>query len=123
MNNIIPVLSSLVNVIIKSRCLEYDKNKCMSTKDGFYPYGSTQREAIYEAPCVFPFKYENKSYDSCTKLRFKRLWCATLVDETSMVMREWGWCKDSCFANTKAIETGMIIIDHGHEKIFYVFFS
>ena len=95
----------------------------MSTKDGFYPYGSTQREAIYEAPCVFPFKYENKSYDSCTKLRFKRLWCATLVNETSMVMREWGWCKDSCFANTKAIETGMIIIDHGHEKIFYVFFS
>ena len=87
----------------------------MSTKDGFYPYGSTQREAIYEAPCVFPFKYENKSYDSCTKLRFKRLWCATLVNETSTVMREWGWCKDSCFADTKAIETSMII-DHGHGK-------
>ena len=46
-------------------------------------------------PCVFPFKWENKTYHSCTMIDADGFWCATSVDTDSDVLT-WGFCNDLC---------------------------
>jgi len=43
--------------------------------------------------CVFPFKYKEIQYHSCTPEDHRNLWCATKVDgEGKFVKGEWGDC-------------------------------
>ena len=54
-------------------------------------------------PCVFPFKWENKTYKSCTRMdgfsnntpEKAGFWCATSVD-VDLDVRVWGFCNDLC---------------------------
>ena len=48
-------------------------------------------------PCVFPFKYKDKTYEACTTVGkggfHKKPWCAYKVDATGkMVSRKWADC-------------------------------
>jgi len=50
-------------------------------------------------PCVFPFIYENTTYNSCTPRDSDngQPWCATAVDEEGIVVdHAWGDCLDGC---------------------------
>ena len=55
-----------------------------------------------KAPCIFPFIYKNKTYDSCTKegSESDEFWCATKVNDTGHYPEEndyyWAKCKDFC---------------------------
>lgn len=57
--------------------------------------------------CVFPFKYKNKIYKSCTSdfsIGGKK-WCSTRVDKNNNHienLREWGYCNKKCQNNDKA---------------------
>ena len=41
--------------------------------------------------CIFPFKSDGVSYDSCSDPYDEGLWCATAVDATGEYSG-WGWC-------------------------------
>jgi len=50
-------------------------------------------------PCVFPFKYVDKTYDKCTNKDSDngQPWCATEVDEEGYVVdNAWGDCLEGC---------------------------
>ena len=55
-------------------------------------------------PCVFPFKFQGKTYSTCTnRIKHKKHnlpWCSTKVDERGNHIshqRKWGNCEeDSC---------------------------
>ena len=53
-----------------------------------------------EAPCVFPFIYKNKTYNSCTKegSESDEFWCATYVNGTDHYQGDYYWakCEDFC---------------------------
>ena len=52
-----------------------------------------------KAPCIFPFIYKNKTYDSCTKegSESDEFWCATKVDSNlESIGDNWGYCSGSC---------------------------
>ena len=66
------------------------------------------QEARYVAahrknPCIFPFKYENKTYNSCTRWHGtspgfpdeEAFWCATSVN-ADLNIQNWGFCNDFC---------------------------
>ncbi|XP_033024663.1 epididymal sperm-binding protein 1-like [Lacerta agilis] len=44
-------------------------------------------------PCVYPFKFNNKFYSSCTNDFFGYLWCATEVDTTTKNVKSIKKCK------------------------------
>lgn len=48
--------------------------------------------------CVFPFKYNSDTYDSCTDVDAKTgKWCYTEVDENGIGKKgQWGTCSESC---------------------------
>ena len=53
------------------------------------------------APCIFPFKFNGKTYNSCTLDNYKenRAWCSTMVDETGKHVsgrKKWGVCGPDC---------------------------
>ena len=51
-------------------------------------------------PCIFPFRYNGKSYDSCTTDDDpdNEFWCAIEVKANGDIQRgEWGYCEDECF--------------------------
>ena len=63
--------------------------------------GCNSCEIKAEAPCVFPFIYKNKTYNSCTKEGSKsdEFWCATYVDDTGHCPENdyyWAKCEDFC---------------------------
>ena len=53
--------------------------------------------------CVFPFKYKDKEYSSCTYVDAVdgRPWCSVKVDTQGDVITgvsdQWGHCNDACF--------------------------
>jgi len=51
--------------------------------------------------CVFPFKYNGVSYNSCTNVGEEALWCATAVDQNQKYSGEYGWCLEAI------VETGL----------------
>jgi len=48
--------------------------------------------------CIFPFKYENVKYETCTSVDNNNvLWCPTRVNENrEYISGEWGNCDPSC---------------------------
>ena len=54
---------------------------------------------VRNAPCQFPWKLGDQTYDSCTSDEDPedRLWCATKLDESgSIVDGNWGYCSNEC---------------------------
>ena len=51
-----------------------------------------------KAPCIFPFIFKDKTYNSCTKVESKsnEFWCATYVNDTSHFQDFWAKCEDFC---------------------------
>lgn len=53
-------------------------------------------KAIKEGPCLFPFKYNNKSYNDCTESKDGR-WCATelknVKPRAGNNVYKWGYCE------------------------------
>jgi len=57
-----------------------------------------------EDPCVFPVKYDGKTYDKCTAVDLSsediaqgKTWCATQLDNDGQYMSgRWGYCSEGC---------------------------
>jgi len=50
-------------------------------------------------PCIFPFIYQEKEYNTCTKDgddEVHEYWCSTKVDDGVHVSGEWGRCSKRC---------------------------
>ena len=65
-------------------------------------------------PCIFPFEYEGKKYEKCTKVQSENFWCATDVDEDGKYIdgsKSWGYCENNC------LKRGLCIV-HYHSKKF-----
>lgn len=43
-----------------------------------------------QACCVFPFKFKNKIYNTCTKSGFSKFWCSTTSSYDKNKL--WGYC-------------------------------
>ena len=56
--------------------------------------GKTRRyKALEEGPCIFPFKYNNKTYEECANSKNGK-WCPTkLKNDNSMRAEKWGYCE------------------------------
>jgi hypothetical protein len=49
--------------------------------------------ALKEGPCIFPFKYNNKTYNECAESKDGK-WCATeLKDDGTNKHEKWGYCE------------------------------
>lgn len=46
-------------------------------------------------PCVFPFKYNNRLYNSCTTADGDANWCAIAVDSDGK-MTDYNYCDSNC---------------------------
>ena len=60
---------------------------------------NTQGGSQGGSPCVFPWKYKGKTYNSCTMdwETDQRPWCATKVDENGAVFStNYGYCGANC---------------------------
>ena len=76
-------------------CLTNDSN-CFSNGRDKIIIDSKRETVDVKNPCVFPFKYRDKSYDSCTKDGDKQaFWCATSVD-ADLYRLTTGRCNDAC---------------------------
>lgn len=57
---------------------------------------SRRYRSIKEGPCIFPFKYNNKTYNECAKSKDGR-WCATELKDTKPKagnnISKWGYCE------------------------------
>ena len=89
-------------IISNSSCLIYDSN-CFSTNQETIIIDLNYVAAERKNPCIFPFKYDNATYDSCTRSGGystgypdeEAFWCATSVN-ADLNMQTWGFCNDLC---------------------------
>ena len=61
--------------------------------DMSYPLELTNSKI--EAPCIFPFIYNQREYKNCTKVDYDKLWCATSVNKNGH-WKTWGYCNEFC---------------------------
>ena len=61
-------------------------------------------------PCIFPFKFSNNTYFSCTMdgndKGDMKAWCPTKVDDSGNAMIEqgyWGYCQPECATSTSGL--------------------
>ena len=48
-------------------------------------------------PCIFPFHYGVRTYETCTKKDDEKDWCFTEVDTNGVGIRgKWGYCNQNC---------------------------
>ena len=78
-----------------SICLTYDKNTCFSTYEQTTIENNVTLQLVSRNPCIFPFKYDNKEYSSCTRSTKDdtRFWCATSVD-ADLKTQTYGYCQN-----------------------------
>ena len=82
-------------IVTNSSCLSYGSN-CFSTGQETIILNGTHHTVYRRNPCVFPFKHDNTTYDSCTKKpNMHGFWCATSVD-ANLDYQTWGHCHDLC---------------------------
>merc|ERR1711990_366042 len=49
------------------------------------------------ARCVFPFSFRGRTYNGCTTISLKKLWCSTRTDSNGKHIRgQWGYCNSAC---------------------------
>merc|ERR1719210_1519988 len=71
-------------------------------QQAFGQTNSRQCNTIEDKPCVFPFKFKDKTFFGCTIFSDPddRFWCSTKVDEDGnhvVGQDEYGYCSDECF--------------------------
>ena len=80
-----------------SICLNYDKSTCFSTYQQTTIENNVTLQLVSRNPCIFPFKYNDKEYSSCTRFQNEkddtRFWCATSVD-ADLKMETFGYCQN-----------------------------
>ena len=78
-----------------SICLTYDKNTCFSIYQQPSMENNVTLELVSKNPCIFPFKYDNKEYSSCTRSTKDdtRFWCATSVN-ANLDWKTYGFCDE-----------------------------
>ena len=89
-------------IITNTSCLVYDSN-CFGTDQDTIIIDFKSHKSGSKNPCVFPFNYENKTYNSCTRKdgtttgypEEEAFWCAISVNDDSD-MENWGFCNDLC---------------------------
>ena len=89
-------------IITNSSCLNYDSS-CFSTNQETIIFEARYVAADRKNPCIFPFKYANKTYNFCTRKDGttegypdeKGFWCATSVD-ADLDVETWGFCNNLC---------------------------
>eukprot|EP00418_Pyrodinium_bahamense_P046644 CAMPEP_0179200854 /NCGR_PEP_ID=MMETSP0796-20121207/99961_1 /TAXON_ID=73915 /ORGANISM="Pyrodinium bahamense, Strain pbaha01" /LENGTH=382 /DNA_ID=CAMNT_0020905411 /DNA_START=1 /DNA_END=1149 /DNA_ORIENTATION=- len=62
-------------------------HKCKTVPDG-----QTRPEDYQSKPCKFPFKYNGRTYETCTSDGEMRLWCATSTKSDGYVDK-WDYCR------------------------------
>ena len=83
------------DIVIESRwCLIFD-NKCIGERNEKITYDDKDYPVKSIGECRFPFKHENKEYNSCTMADSDGLWCATSVD-TNLNWQTFGFCTETC---------------------------
>jgi len=51
-------------------------------------------------PCIFPFKYQGKTYTGCTSAIIDQLWCSTKTTSNGdHIQGEYGLCSNNCKAD------------------------
>ena len=63
---------------------------------------------VKNAPCIFPWKIGDQTYDSCTTDDDPdgRLWCATKLDASgTLIDRQWGYCPEECRKKEESNDT------------------
>ena len=73
-------------------------------------------------PCIFPFTYNDKTYNECSNSGGTCSWCATKVDNSgAYIIGFWGCCNNVC---PKEDQKGIFstknygIYKHCHQKFF-----
>ena len=57
----------------------------------------TKNGQVAKRPCVFPFNYNDISYNKCTRDHHDQPWCSTEVDAYGKhVKGKWGNCDSNC---------------------------
>ena len=90
-------------IITNASCLVNDSNCFGTDQDTIIVDFKESRHFGSKNPCEFPFKYLNKTYNSCTRMegtstgypKEEAYWCATSVD-TDLNMQTYGFCNDKC---------------------------
>ena len=109
------------NRIPKSRCL-LDNINCSGQREHGIKIGDLgiqiddQRDikefkTTSRNQCIFPFKYENKNYSSCTKADLPQYakWCAVSINNETRELKDFGYCDESCFNNQQRDNTAIIV--------------
>ena len=77
-------------------CLTNDSNCFSNGRDKIITDSKGETIAVdVKNPCVFPFKFRDKSHDSCTKDKDHAFVCATSVDADNYRLTT-GYCNDAC---------------------------
>lgn len=76
------------------------------------------------ATCVFPFKYEEVTYNSCTSADSAQPWCYTEVDTNSVgVKGKFDFCESSCFTKNPDAEVAAnklgIVLPSNQAELFF----
>ena len=56
-------------------------------------------------PCVFPFTYRGKKYDSCSAKYGQKTWCSTKTYNGNYIRGHWGYCNKDCSEKSNSITT------------------
>ena len=84
-----------VKSITNPSCL-IDNNSCFSSKQNEIRDG-VKRVYKFDVrnPCIFPFKHENTTYNSCKRMAKSGFKCATSVD-ADLELQKSAFCNDLC---------------------------
>lgn len=70
---------------------------CLQKAFNFQECSATKGEDIIDEPCVFPFKYQNNNFETCTFAGRFYSWCATKLNEDGYLLdKNWGYCNEDC---------------------------
>ena len=82
------------NIVKNLSCLTYD-SRCFSIDQTTIKNGTESEYFDTKNPCIFPFKYFDTTYNSCTRNGGSGFWCATSVD-VNLNWKTYGYCNDLC---------------------------
>ena len=100
---------------IKAICFQH-KNKCLGKNEGnvtiqlLNENSSTVLTPTIKAPCKFPFKYDNKTFNECTKYDATGFWCVLNVFDSDLDWTSWGYCNEFCSTEDHDSQSWPIIV-------------
>jgi len=88
---------------------ELDKALCTDPTCGWGGHANYKRSM--GETCIFPFKYQGVTYNSCSLVDHYRPWCPTKVNDAHEVVEysgNWGNCATDCFEDAKAAKVSFL---------------